>query len=109
CEDDYAFYAPMGCGNAWDDYVECTVNAPVDCEAGDYWGCDDEQDGYFECVSRFVQSTNCARLGVEQDYRCSEAAPYSFGCLGEPPQGCVPAADAETISCCPEFTKRFLN
>src|SRR6185295_19334619 len=56
CDDDRRNFASVGCTAAYDAWLGCGARATWDCEYGPA-GCDDEQNGYFTCLSQFVQRT----------------------------------------------------
>jgi hypothetical protein len=104
CAKRFSQYGPEGCGEAWKAYVDCATKAPFDCDAGPS-GCDDELSGALHCDSQFAARTQCTRLDSRDD-TCAAATPYSFGCLGAIPSGCVLAPSAgssATFACCRAF------
>jgi len=103
CERDRTGYQSVGCAAAHDRYLGCSASARWDCEEGAA-GCEDEQNGYFACVSQFVQRTGCTYSGPQA--ACPPSTPNTLGCLtAQPPDAaCVPLpgnTGAANLFCCP--------
>jgi hypothetical protein len=96
-------YAPEGCGPAWEAYLACAAEAPIDCNQGPL-GCDAQQNDYRACDQHFASATLCSRSSSE-DHLCPTATPFAFGCLAPIPTGCLPlmTGAADFGACCPIF------
>jgi hypothetical protein len=99
CEQGNEQYAPIGCGDEWNAYLNCFINAEMDCEFGGPIGCDQAQDAYFACQSQATMRTGCTYRSAGL---CAEPTPYEFVCVGEAPAECVLVNDAGAgLWCCP--------
>lgn len=103
CDGDLADYASVGCGNAYATWLGCGARATWDCDYGPA-GCDDEQSGYFTCLSQFVQRTGCTYTARSPS--CPTDKPNTFGCLSAKPpyDTCVPVpgeSGGAPRFCCP--------
>jgi hypothetical protein len=99
CEDTRVLYVGEGCGDVWSKYASCAAAAAPDCDEGDFPACRQSFSALFQCQSAWAARTRCTRL-TGGDSSCPAAAPYSLGCVDEPPsEACVMTED-DTL-CCP--------
>jgi hypothetical protein len=116
CEDLRATVAPIGCTQAFADYVHCETHADIDCVSGEPLGCSDEQMKVQRCRQLFAQRTSCTRGPARSDGVCAGSTRrFNFSCIDLRTLGPLPTPpNCEVLRapfdlCCSSFSNDTLD
>lgn len=102
CQQLYRELEGIGCDNAVDTWLSCTLTTDYDCDRGPL-GCTQEENAYFACQAAATSRTGCV-TGGSNSTLCRSPAPYLFRCQGQAPSGCLAVTDAGAGAfCCPKL------